>query len=377
MKFLGTCSKVISVGFATAFVISALIALLLVNLQNHYLNPDTYKTVLDEQNIYDRLPAILSKQIAYSITYNPCLENPEQCEGEGMGGVDENNGPPTYLKNLTIEDWELMLSHILTPEWTKSQTESVLDQFFAFLNSEEEKLSITISLVGLKANLTGQKGMEFMRILVDAQPPCTETLLGLLLDAAAGDFTPDQLLLCRPPEEVMDGLAPTLEAALDLVIDDLPDQAILGKKLFGGGENASASTINEGPGINFQTVRSVMRLSLFLPLIFLVLLTLFGVRSWRGFLFWWGIPFMILGISALGVGLIALPMLDWGLGTFVLDRIPGAIDPDLLNLLIDSTELLVQSFVRVIVNQAALIVALGIIMTGAGLIVNYTSTKKA
>jgi hypothetical protein len=375
MKFPGTCSKTIAIGFAIVFVITALLALVLFNVQSHYLNPDTYKTVLEEQEMYDRLPAILSKQIAHSMTFNPCLENPEQCEGEGPGN-DENNGPPDYLKNLSIEDWEQMLSLILTPAWTKSQAESVVDQFFAFLDSDEEKLTITVSLVGLKANLTGQEGMQFIRILIDAQPPCTETLLGILLDAAAGDFSPEQLLLCRPPEEIMDGLTPTMEAALEIVINDLPDQAILGKKIFGGDENASITAFNERSGISFRTVRTMLRFSPFLALICLVLLTVFAVRSLRDLLFWWGIPFTILGLSTLGLGLVALPLIDWGLGTFVLGRIPGALDPDLLTLLIESVELLVQSFVRAIANQAALIAYLGITMTGAGLVVVYRSTKE-
>jgi hypothetical protein len=375
MKFLSACLKTIAFGFAIAFVISALIALLLFNLQSHYLNPDTYKTVLDKQEIYDRLPAILAEQIAYSMTYNPCLENPEECEREDSE-EDEGFGPPAYFKNLSTDDWEQMLSLILTPEWTKSEMESVLDQFFAFLNSDEEQLRITISLTGLKANLTGQKGMEFIRILVNAQPPCTETLLGILLDAAAGDFSPEQLLLCRPPEEIMDTLAPTMEAALDLVIDDIPDQAILGKDLFSRNENISASDPNIETGIRFQTVRVMMQFGPILPLIFLVLIALFSVRSWRDLLLWWGIPFILLGLSALGMGLLALPLMDWGLETFVLSRIQGTIDPGFLELLIDSVELLVKSYIRVIANQSILIAFLGFAMTGAGFLIMYRSEKQ-
>jgi hypothetical protein len=376
MRSLGSCSKTIAAGFVIMFIISALSALILFNLQSHYLDPQTFKTVLDEQEVYDRLPAFLAEQIAYSMTYNPCLDNPAECEGEDSGD-DKNNGPPPYLKNLETEDWERMFSIILTPEWTKSQSESVLDQFFNFLNSDEQKLTITISLVGLKENLTGQKGMEFIRILIEAQPPCTETFLSLIIEAAAGDFSPDQLLLCRPPDRVMDGLAPTMEAALDLVIDDLPDQVSLRKKVFVEDGNISTPSSINGPQKTFQTVRAVMKFSPILPLIFLVLITLFSVRSLNDLLFWWGIPFIIIGLSVLGMGLFARPLMDWGLETFVLNRIQGTIDPGFLELIIDSVELLIQSYVRLIANQSALIAYLGIIMTGAGLLTIYKSEMRS
>jgi hypothetical protein len=121
----------------------------------------------------------------------------------------------------------------------------------------------------------------------------------------------------------------------------------------------------------------VMRFSPLLPSISLVFLTILAVRSLRGWLFWWGIPFILLGLSALGLGFVTLQMVVWGLETFVLGRIQGAIDPNFLELLIDSAILLAQSLVHVIANQAVLIAFLGIFMTGAGLIVAYRAEMKS
>jgi hypothetical protein len=357
-----------------AFVISALIASLLFNMQNHFLNPETYKAVMDEQDIYNRLPAILARQITYSMSYDPCSENPEQCEGEARG-EDEEGGPPTYLKNLSQEDWELILSKILTPEWTQSQAESIFEQFFAFLVSGEEKLTMTISLVELKANLTGQDGMQIIEILVNAQPPCTETLLDTFVNMIEGDFSPDQVLMCRPPEEIMESLSPTLEGALDLVIGDLPDQATIGKDIFGSDEASPDQGFNQGTGISFQSLRLGMQLSPLVALLFLLLLTLFGVRSLQDFLFWWGIPLLFIGIAALVLGLTALPLLDWGLNAFVIDRIPGGIDATLMEILMETLELLVKSLVRIVANQAALMAFSGITLTGIGLLLQYRSTE--
>lgn len=378
MKFLRACSKVIAACLAIAFVISALIALILFNIQGKLLKSETYKDALEQQGIYERLPSLVTKQIATSMTYNPCRENPEQCEGEDQvqgPAEDENGGPPSYLKNLSEEQWEQILSQILTPEWTKSQTESALDQLFAFLDSGEDTLSIKISLVDLKANLTGEKGMDIILELVYAQPPCTEQLLNTLFDIAAGEFTPDELLVCAPPEDILEDLAPEMEAALERVVEEIPDEATIGQDLFGGNEDQGLQGPIENREINFQTIRLALRFSPFLPLLFLVLYTLFGVRSLKDFLLWWGIPFLALSLAALGIGLIAFPIINWGLETFVLSRIPGAIDPSFIDILIDTAELLVQSLVRVIATQAVVIGILGLIMTGAGIFVSYSSSK--
>jgi hypothetical protein len=71
-----------------------------------------------------------------------------------------------------------------------------------------------------------------------------------------------------------------------------------------------------------------------------------------------------------------LPLMDWGLETFVLSRIQGTIDPGFLELLIDSVELLVKSYIRVIANQSILIAFLGFAMTGAGFLIMYRSEKQ-
>ena len=373
MKLFSACSKAIAAIFAASFVISALMALLLFNVQNRLLDPETYKKAFEKQEIYSVLPALLSKQIARSMTYNPCLENPEECVGEDQAQDPEesSNGPPTYFKNLTREDWERILSHILTPAWTKSQTESVLDQFFTFLDSSEDKLKITISLVGLKANLTGEKGMDIIRILVNAQPPCTKSLLGIFVDMVAGDFSPEQLLSCRPPQDLIDDLAPVMESALDLVIDELPETVHLEKQVFGRQESSVSGESREGLEIDFQDIRFLMQISPVIPFIFLVLLTILGVRSLKDFLLWWGIPFVILGLSALVLGWIGLPILNWSLNTYVQDRIPSVIDPSLVDIGFESLRWVYKSLFRDIAFQAGLTALLGMILSGTGAFITF------
>jgi hypothetical protein len=377
MKFLRTCSRLIAVFFASTFVISAFIALVLFNLQSQLLDPDTYKNKLDESGIYEKLPSSMAKQIAYSTTYNPCLENPEQCEGEGDAPDNEGDGgPPTYMKNLQPETWERILATVLTPEWIQTQTESAIDQFFAFLESDDGTLSIILPLIELKANLMGETGMHVMMDLMDAQPPCTDKQLDSLLQIPPNDLLPDSFLLCRLPDDLLEEAMPQVEALLQEAIEELPDEVIIGEDLSGGEHEISTAPTMEGPDINFRTIRLLMRFSPLLSLIFLLLATLFGVRSLKDFLLWWGIPFLIAGLTALGLDLVILPAFDWSLDAFVIERLPGVFDPELTEAVFDILRLLIRSFVRSIANQAGVVAVFGVILTAGYLLMANRSAQK-
>jgi hypothetical protein len=371
MRYLNTCSKIIAAGLGLLFVLSAISSVFLVNAQNKLLVSETYKLALVEQDIYKQLPNLFARQIARSVEHNPCLENPEQCEGEVQdhnSQEDDTSDPPPYLKNLEREDWERILSQILTPEWIKSQIESALDQFFNFLDSGEDEFRITISLVELKANVTGKKGMDIIRILVDAQPPCTESLLGIFMDMLANDFSPDQLLQCRPPQDILDGLAPIMEAALDLVIDLIPNTATFGTNFFWEEEDQSQDRSREGLPINFQTIRLIIRMSPLAPILFLILLSIFGIRSLKDWFLWWGIPFSIVGMVSFAIALFGYPMLNLIWRYFILVRIPEALDPALVEIGFQTLWLVVRSALRAVAIQAGLIAIVGIIMVALGII---------
>jgi hypothetical protein len=378
MRYLNACSKTIAAGFGLLFVISAISALFFVNAQSNLFVSETYKQALVSQDIYQQLPDLISRQIATSLAYNPCLENPEQCEAEGQDhdpGEDENNGPPSYLKNLEQEDWERILSQVLTPEWTKLQIESAFDQFFRFLDSGEDEFSISISLVELKSNFTGEKGMHIIRILVNAQPPCTESLLGIFVDMLTNDFSPEQLLQCRPPQDILDGLAPVMEAALDLVIDVIPNTVTLDTNIFWEDEGQSQEKSREGLPFTFQTMRLIMRFSPLLPMVFLLLLSIFGIRSLEDWLLWWGIPFSIVGMVTLAIALFGYPMINLVWRYFISVRIPAALDPTLVDFGFETLWLVVRDALRAVAIQAGLIAIVGIVMSVLGIFRKLSSKE--
>ena len=70
-------------------------------------------------------------------------------------------------------------------------------------------------------------------------------------------------------------------------------------------------------------VNIAINLSPLLPLAFLLLVTLFGVRSLKGWLLWWGVPLFIVGLVVLIFGIAILPLLEWAWVNYAVQQIPS------------------------------------------------------
>ena len=171
-----------------------------------------------------------------------------------------------------------------------------------------------ISLVSLKARLTGQAGEELILFLLDAQPPCTEEQQAQI-DAGNFENGGGTAIYCAASGETLAKVIPPMQNRLSKVAAQIPDEAILIKP-------ASEVTSDENPFTAIRMLYSWMRLSLLLPLSLLVLVTLFGVRSIKSGLRWWGIPLFIAGLIALGIGIAAQPILDWAWVNYAIPQMP-------------------------------------------------------
>ncbi|HEX7540944.1 MAG TPA: hypothetical protein VF352_02340, partial [Anaerolineales bacterium] len=103
-----------------------------------------------------------------------------------------------------------------------------------------------------------------------------------------------------------------------------------------------------------------MRLSPLVPLVFLLLVTLFAVRSPKSWLRWWGIPFFISGIIALGLEIFALPALNIAWAKYLVPRIPPYIPPDIADIGQKLVRSIVHTLTEGIVLWALILLALGL-----------------
>ena len=99
-RFFG---KLIAGILVLVFIISALTSILLLALNSQLFSPDFYLDVFKEVELFDDLPEIAANQIKYVMGYNPCLEDPTKCEGDGseeeVNQESDSNqgGPPSYF----------------------------------------------------------------------------------------------------------------------------------------------------------------------------------------------------------------------------------------------------------------------------------------
>ncbi len=126
-------SKSIALILIVLFVVTALLSLLLFNVERQLLNPGLYKRALAEQNVYERFPELVSEEMVRVGTYNPCAERPDdpRCVGEGPPPDSDGgggNGSAQLGKFLDREGWESILTLLFQPQWLQAQTESAIDQ---------------------------------------------------------------------------------------------------------------------------------------------------------------------------------------------------------------------------------------------------------
>jgi hypothetical protein len=364
---------------AILFVITALLALPLFNIGLHLFSPDLYKRALAEQKVYERLPAIAGEQIVYSITYNPCQENPEseRCLAEGKAGEGEGESPdqgglPPFLQNLAQKEYEGIIADLAPPQWLQARAESIIDQVFAYLDYESDPV-LAISLVDLKERISGEDGLRVFMRLARVQPNCTPEQVEIIRSDV--EATPEDLPLCEPPEPLAEKYAQKARQVLQTVAGDIPDETAVDLSTLGqekGEAGTEAPTEKESPFGDdprpiFQIVRWGMRLSPLVPVALLLLVTLFGVRSWKGWMQWWGIPFLIVGVIWGGLALATLPAMDWASKVYLADSMPPEFTPHFIAMGLDVGRYIVRTLATWIGTIAGLLGSLGLLLIAVSL----------
>jgi hypothetical protein len=306
---LKVASRLAALFFAVWFVVVTPVVIVLFNAEQHLLSSRVYKQALIQQYIYERFPRLAAEHLVHQMNYaGPAGE------GEDEAASEESTGPPAPLPDLTRADYEAIISAFVPADWLQAQTERALDQAFANLAPDAPTTPITISLAEVKARIGGPAGVDAVLRLVRSWPPCTEAEM-----RAWGRVSPDSELedlpTCRPPEERLALVTPQIEALLDAQAARILDQAEVSQVVGGQASEETARSVEtnrpeEDPLTVLKRVRSLLRWSVLLPFTLMLLVTLFGVRTLKGFLRWWGIPCVIVGLIGMVLALAALPSLD-------------------------------------------------------------------
>lgn len=389
-KFLHALGILVAVVCAVLFVVGGVIALLLFNLERGLFDATIYARAMEEQNLYERLPHVAAEAIVAVMSSDPCPLNPVACNAESqppaliaclqndLGSVtylelaqnrrdpdaaeleivracydqagvplpverQRRGGPPGFMTNLTANDWEILLVAILPPDELRALTDQALRGIFAVLNNEADQASL--SLVGLKQRLAGEDGYRALLQLMRAQPPCTAAQVEEIL--AAG---PRKAELCNPSDAQLASMEVSLRNGLWEAADEIPAEVPL---LPGVSAVAGAYP-------PLALARFIMRISPLVPLGLLMVITLFAVRTLRGWLRWWGIPLLITGALGVLLALTLQPLFRLTFTALMLQAFPQYLPRGLLDAGADLLGALLHALLEPVALQSAILTAVGV-----------------
>ena len=261
------------------------------------------------------------------------------------------------LNEFTPAQWEQLIRILLPANDLRHLTESALDQVFAYLN--DESVTATVSLVDLKARLTGQAGQELILFLLSAQPPCTQEQQAQI---NAGNFENRgaTAIYCAASGDTLTKMIPPIQNRLDKVAAQLPDEAVLIGPVSDAPNGSARGPLGRDSLTGIRRLRNWIQISPFVALSLLGLMTLFGVRSIKDLLRWWSIPLLGAGLLTFSIGLAAGPLLDWVWVNCAVPQFPPMISPGLAELGYDVASSVVRELGKWVLLESGLIALLGL-----------------
>jgi len=331
-----TVQSVLSWLCAILFVVTGITAIFLFNIERGAFSNETFKQAFERQGLYIRMPAILAEAVHTSIMQDASAE--------------------PFLKVVTVDEWETGISNLLPPEDLKLLADNAVDSLFAYLNNETD--SMTISLAPLKARLAGPEGTEVVKQLIDAQPDCT---VQQLMQMGLG-FISGEVALCKPPDEMMGLIAPMLGSQLQIITNIIPDSITL--------VSAEIKGTQTDPRTQLNRIRTIAKLSSILPAFFLLLLTIFAVRSITDFLKWWGYPFLLTGTVSFIAALVGAPVLRIVIQGVMQRQVANLLPPVFIPFMAETVGTVAGQILFPVVIQSAVLAILGFGMAVATFIIN-------
>ena len=330
MRTLGQFFAIIC---AILFVVSAVLVLLLINIEAKAFSSDTYKQAFEDQRLYERMPAILAT--ALTSTMGPNI-----------------NAVP-FLRALNPEDWQNTIAMLLPPEELKVTADNALDATFDYLNGRSS--SASISLLPLKTQLAGPSGMTVVLQILSLQPACTtEQLTQMALGLLGGEIA-----LCNPPPEAIGLMTPFIQSQLQTMTTIIPNEVTFIPGTLSG--------TPQDPRVRLNTVRSAIKLTPFLPVLLLFAVTIFVVRSLVDWMTWWGWPFMIAGVGSVLIGLVGSPLVGWILQLLIQNQGTIPIPPVFISSIAETSSAVARQILAPVMIQGALLGILGLGMAILGL----------
>jgi hypothetical protein len=130
----------------------------------------------------------------------------------------------------------------------------------------------------------------------------------------------------------------------------------------------------EDPRLRLNTIRSTIKLTPFLPLLLLVGMTIFAVRSLKDWLTWWGWPLALAGVGSVLIGLVGAPLVGWILQLFIQSQATILVPPVFVSSLAETTTAVARQMLTPVLIQGAILGMTGLGMAILGMLLPKTET---
>jgi hypothetical protein len=250
------------------------------NLERVALDPQTYRTALQTQNVYnDLLPALV-----------------DGAASDSNLDSDHREALRALLNNMSVEDWATLADKLLPPSWLQQQVEGNIERFFTWLDGARATPGISFDLQALKTKLSGQSAQEAVAVIVPKLPECTPDQVAVLQQVAQGQAVGNAFPLCSPQAaDLRQTESAALLSTLNAVGRQLPSRWDLNEQIRKADVSPGTQHLTEFDLNRFRAViwfQSRASLVLFLiPLALLFLIVIVTIRSGKQFFRWtgWGL----------------------------------------------------------------------------------------
>lgn len=322
--------KTIAAFCAISFVFTSVMATLLFNFDRRAFTAETYQRAFAREDFYNKLPRLMAQSIASS-------------------GADQSQFP-LVMQGMSLEAWEGFMRTLLPPDVLKPIGDDVLNSTFAYLSMKTN--AVQVNLTPLKASMMSETGTQAVLALIGTLPACTfEQITQITFNLFAGG----QIELCNPPADMLPLLAPIIQGQMQFTASIIPDQLTL-----------VTAPLQNDPRERLQTTRLLMRLSLLLPIGFLLAVTIAAVRSVRDWLNWWGIPIFITGFTIFMIGILGAPVFGIALESILSRQLPDYLPAFLLDFTGEFASAMVRALLNPVLWQGLALTVIGVGMTATG-----------
>lgn len=288
-KELTLLARFVAAICALIFTLIITLSTMALATQRQFLRPTPYIQALAEVNAYERAPGILGE--LFAVTVN-----------DARAAAVEAQLP---FPDISQSDVEIFLAILLPRDWLQSQTEIVVRRAIADLNDSQLQSPSVVSLVEIKERLNGPQGTQALLAIIETRPVCSETDLSALTCGfnLAGEIT------CRPPGLNFEICGAAIGLAAGGMASVMPDEIDLDTVLRLS--DPLSAPLRDYARRYAGAVSLLARFGWFVALPFLLGATLFGVRSFPGWLRWWGAPLLGVAVCLLPIAAITLLWPAW------------------------------------------------------------------